>query len=72
MSMFDIEVPASSVTKSIEKQPVQESILPKKINNDGSNNFNSPKDAILPSTAVDGNVVSSGIKSTLVSSSHVM
>ena len=74
MSMFDIEVPASSVTKSIEKQPSKqiESILPKRLNNDVINfeKDRSPKDSTLPST-VDGNA-NGAIKSTLSVKSHVM
>ena len=74
MSMFDIEVPASSVTKSIEKQQSKqiESILPKRLNNDVINfeKDRSPKDSTLPST-VDGNA-NGAIKSTLSVKSHVM
>jgi len=72
--MFDIEVPASSVTKSIEKQQSKqiESILPKRLNNDVINfeKDRSPKDSTLPST-VDGNA-NGAIKSTLFVKSHVM
>jgi len=72
--MFDIEIPTSSVTKSIEKQPHQiESILPKKLNNEMTNTGKDGKDSTLPSSTFDGNANGNGaLKSTLSVKSHVM